>query len=328
MSQGKGKETGALVLSLLVTVGLIAGGLWFLTKQMFPGVSLPGSSTGQTGQAPQNGSPEINAEMGTAQINMSQPNPQVLAMDGSVSLVTLVKSLQVVYSQINPAIPSTYGVPDGRPNGTNQGLQNLIKGDVMIAASSRPLKGDEVQAGLVAVPIARDAIAIVVGVNNPFQGSLTLDQLKQIYQGRITNWSQVGGRDAPIKVINRATSSGTGSFFKELVLLGGNFAPDGPNFVTLPRDETTPMLQALGNNGIGYATVSQVANQKTVRIVAVDNVQPADAAAIASGQYPLSRVLYLVARRETSPAVKEFMDLVLAPQGQQIVQRVGLFPLK
>jgi phosphate transport system substrate-binding protein len=58
--------------------------------------------------------------------------------------------------------------------------------------------------------------------------------------------------------------------------LGGIFAPDGPNFTTLPRDETTPMLRALGNNGIGYSTVQQVANQQTVRIVPIDGMSPTD----------------------------------------------------
>jgi phosphate transport system substrate-binding protein len=320
MAQGN-KDTGTLLLSLLVTLGLIGGGLWFFGRQFLP----QGNLNSQSPDAPTN-SP-INSNSDTSQLNTSQPNPQVLTIDGSVSLVALVKQFQVAFSQVNPAIPSTYGVPDGQPNGTNQGLANLLQDKVVIAASSRPLKGEEVQAGLQAVPIARDAIAVVVGVDNPFQGSLTLDQLKQIYQGNITNWSQVGGVNAPIKVINRAAASGTGSFFKDVVLLGESFAPDSPNFVTLSRDETTPMLRALGNNGIGYSTVTQVANQKTVRMIAIDNVQPTDQAAFKAGQYPLSRVLYLVARQPTSPAVKQFIDLALSAQGQQTIQRVGFSPL-
>ena len=252
----------------------------------------------------------------------------MLTLDGSVTLVALIKQFQLAYSQINPALPTTYGVPDGNPNGSNQGIQNLLKNEVVMAVSSRPISGSELQAGLQAVPFARDAIAIVVGTKNPFQGSLTLAQLKQIYQGKITNWSQVGGSNLPIKVINRPTSSGTGSFFKDAVLLGEAFAPDSPNFMTLPRDETTPMLKALENNGIGYTTVAQAVNQQTVKLISIEGVSPTDETAIKAGSYPLSRVVYLVIRQKTSPAVKQFIDLVLSAQGQQTVQRVGFLPLK
>jgi phosphate transport system substrate-binding protein len=249
-------------------------------------------------------------------------------MDGSVTMVALIKRLQLAYAQVNLNIPTTFGVPDGKPNGSNAGLKNLLEAKVAIAASSRPLKPQEIQSGLVGVPIARDALAVVVGINNPYKDGLTMDQLRGIFQGKITNWAQLGGADQPIKVINRATDSGTQTFFKDAVLLGSDFAPDSANFTTLPHDETTPMLQALGKNGIGYSTVQQVANQRTVRVLAIDGVSPTDVSATKSGVYPISRVILLVAKKETSPAVKEFIDLALSPAGQQIVQQVGFIPLQ
>jgi phosphate transport system substrate-binding protein len=235
--------------------------------------------------------------------------------------------LQASYAQANLNLSTTYGVPDGKPNGTNAGLTNLINGTVAIAASSRPLKPQEIQSGLVGVPVARDALAVVVGINNPYKGGLTVEQLRGIFQGKITNWSQLGGANLPIKVINRAANSGTQSFFKDTVLLGDNFAPDGTNFSTLPRDETTSMLQALGNNGIGYSTVQQVANQRTIKVLAIDGVAPTDVSATRSGVYPISRVVLLVTKKETSLAAKQFIDLALSPSGQQIVQQVGFIPL-
>lgn len=327
MSQGNNKDTGALIVSLLITLGLIGGGLWFFGRQFFSGrqSSVDQSPVGQSVTQP-NTPP--NPDLSRSQIDTSQADPQVLTLDGSVTLVALIKQFQLAYSQINPALPTTYGVPDGNPNGSNQGIQNLLKNEVVMAVSSRPISGSELQAGLQAVPFARDAIAIVVGTSNTFQGSLTLAQLKQIYQGKITNWSQVGGSNLPIKVINRPTSSGTGSFFKDAVLLGEAFAPDSPNFVTLPRDETTPMLKALENNGIGYTTVAQAVNQQTVKLISIEGISPTDETAIKAGSYPLSRVVYLVIRQKTSPAVKQFIDLVLSAQGQQTVQRVGFLPLK
>jgi phosphate transport system substrate-binding protein len=323
MSQGNSKDTGALILSLLLTLALIGGGVWFFGRQFLAGLGGGQSGSNPLGQA----APPASPNEVSARLNTSEADPAILTLDGSVTLVALIKQFQLAYAQVNPALPSTYGVPDGRPNGSNQGIQNLINGDVVMAVSSRPITGSELQAGLQAVPIARDAIAIVVGIDNPFQGSLTLDQLKQIYQGQITNWSQLGGNNIPIKVINRATTSGTGSFFKDAVLLGENFAPDSQNFVTLPRDETTPMLQALGNNGIGYTTVAQAINQKTVRLIPIQNVSPADVASVRDGRYPLSRVVYLVVRQKTSPAVKQFIDLVLSDQGQQTVDRLGFLRL-
>lgn len=330
MSQGK-NDTAALLVALLVTVGLIGGGLWFFGKQ-FVNSGSNDAPIAASPDAPDPSAPTPSvvppAAGNSVSLDTSLPDPSVLAIDGSVTMVSLMKRLQLAYAQVNPGLPTTYGVPDGRPNGTNAGLQNLANGTVAMAASSRPLTATEVQAGVVGVPIARDALAIVVGRDNPYTGGLTLDQLKRIYQGQITNWSEVGGPNAPIKVVNRASDSGTQSFFKDVVLLGGNFAPDGPNFITLPRDETTPMLRALGNNGIGYSTVQQVVNQQTVRIVPIDGVQPTDAATVRSGTYPISRIIFLATRRQTSPAVKQFIDMALSSPGQQIVQQTGFLPLQ
>ena len=88
------------------------------------------------------------------------------------------------------------------------------------------------------------------------------------------------------------------------------------------------MLKALENNGIGYTTVAQAVNQQTVRLISVEGVSPTDETAVKAGSYPLSRVVYLVVRQKTSPAVKQFIDLVLSAQGQQTVKRVGFLPLK
>jgi len=318
-------ETPVLVLALLITLGLIGGGFWFF-RRAFTADSTSSPIVSPTAQPTEVGGSTGDAGSGPT-LDVSLPNPSVLTMDGSVTLVALMKQLQLAYTQVNPALPTTYGVPDGQPNGTNAGIQNLLNGTVLLAASSRPLTAEEKNAGLQAFPIARDALAVAVGIDNPFKGGLTLDQLKQIYQGQITNWSQVGGPDVPIKVINRAVDSGTRTFFQDVVLLEEPFAPDGPNFMTLERDETTPMLRALGTNGIGYSTVQQIENQQTVRLVPINGVSPADRETIRNGSYPITRVTYLVTQPRTSPAVQQFIDLARSPQGQQIVERMGFVAL-
>jgi len=290
-----GNEGLVLGLTLLVTLGLAGGGYWLISNSI--------SSQLKTSQTPQPTSSKL----------------KTLEIDGSVTMVALVKRLQLAYAQQNPDLPTTYGVPDGHPNGSNAGIKNLINGSVAMAASSRPLKPQEIQDGLVAVPIARDALAVVVGINNSYKGGLSLEQLQGIFQGKITNWSQVGGANQPIKVINRSPDSGTRTFFKDNVLLGGNFAPDSPNFITLTHDETTPILRALSTNGIGYSTVQQVKYQKTVRMVDINGVSAGDINAVKSGVYPISRVFYLVTKGQPSPEVKQFMEMSLSPSGQQIV---------
>ena len=319
-----GNEGLVLGLTILITAGLAGGGYWFFSKNNPTG--LVGLVTNNPEQPVINNN---NPEPAIAKdLVASLPNPAVLTIDGSVTMVALVKRLQLAYAQVNLNVPTTYGVPDGRPNGTNAGIKNLLEGRVLMAASSRPLKAQEIQSGLVGVPIARDALAVVVGVNNPFKGGLTMVQLRGIFQGKITNWSQVGGPDLPIRVINRANDSGTQTFFQDAVLLGDSFGAEGENFVTLERDETTPMLRALGSNGIGYSTVQQVANQRTVRIVAIDGILPTDVAATKSGLYPISRVVILVTKKDVSPAIKEFIELAISPTGQKIVEQVGFIPVQ
>lgn len=326
----------ALLLTLLITLGLIGGGIWVLGRKLFANFDSPNPSTPQAAEQQTPAASAANSTASPSQatnpnsfgLDLSQADPDVLTIDGSVSLVALVKQLQVAYLQTNPNLPSTYGIPNGKPNGTNAGIQSLIDGQISLAVSSRPLKPEEMQAGLKAVPIARDALAVAVGVENPYQGGLTLDQLKQIFQGRITNWSQVGGPDLPIRVINRSPESGTYTFFQDVVLLGEPFGPDGANFITAQQDETTPLLRALGRDGITYSTVTQTENQQTVRTVPIDGIAPTDQNAVKTGTYPISRVTYLVVRQQTSPAVKQFIDLAISPRGQQIVQRLGFTPLQ
>jgi len=201
---------------------------------------------------------------------------------------------------------------ESNARGTSEGLQMLAAGQVDLAGASRPLSPQEQSQGLVTVPVTVDAITLVVGVNNPFTGSLTPEQVEGIFTGRIINWSQVGGPNAVIRVINRPAISGTHQAFKEMVLRGQEFGTT-PNITTLPRDATTPMLQALGVDGIGYATYNQIATQRTVRPVPINGVTPDSPA------YAYQRTLYYVYKNPASPAVQAFLGFTLSPQGQQVM---------
>jgi len=235
----------------------------------------------------------------------SVPAGTAVRIDGSTSMVTINQNLK---NGFQGKFSGT--TVDTKANGSEKGIQDLAAGTADIAAISRPLTTQEQGQGLAAVSVALDTIALVVGINNPFKGGLTSAQVQDIFKGNAQDWSNVGGPAGPIKVINRPEVSGTHQTFKEQVLSGANFGT-GPNITKLDRDATTPLLQALGDNGIGYATFAQVANQKTVRVVPVNGATP-DA-----GDYPYKRQLYYAYKNPPSQTVKDFLGYATSPEGQK-----------
>ncbi len=234
----------------------------------------------------------------------SVPAGTTIIIDGSTSMVLINQALKAAFLQ---AYPGT--VVNTSATGSDNGIQALLGGGVTLAALSRPLTAEEQQRGLVAVPVAKDRIAIVVGIDNPFRRGLSSNQLVQVFRGEITNWATFGGADRSIRVLNRPSVSGTHKAFQSVVLGGKNFGTT-PNITTLVRDATTPMLQQLGVDGIGYATYGQVADQRTVRVLAIDGSTPeADA-------YPFQRPLFYAYRQPLDPAVKAFLGLALSEEGK------------
>ncbi len=268
------------------------GGYWFFLRKpsLVPTASVTSPSP-DSGEAPVVTTPQFPKPS-------TVPSGTEIRLEGSTSMVTLNKRLKDAFEG---TFPNTK--VNTQANGSEKGIQGLLVGQIDVAAISRPLSAQEMKEGLVAVPVATDQIAIAIGNSNPFTGRLTTQQVKDIFQGKITNWSEVGGPNQPIRVINRPAISGTYQAFRELVLNGENFGTT-PNITTLDRDATTPLLQALKNDGIGYATADQVVNQQTVRTLVVDGVLPGF-----SG-YPYTRTLYYVYREPPSERVKAFLGYV------------------
>ena len=111
--------------------------------------------------------------------------------------------------------------------------------------------------------------------------------------------------------------SGTAQAFQSMALGGQPFG-NAPNIITMDRDATTPMLQQLGTDGIGYATFEQVVDQQTVRVVPIDGLTPE------APNYPFKRSLYYVYRDANNPAVQAFLGYALSPQGQQAIAAANL----
>lgn len=217
--------------------------------------------------------------------------------------------------------------------GSGVGIAALINGTTDIAASSRPIKTSEVDklksrfatTGY-AYPIARDGLSVYLNTANPVK-ELTLAQIRDIYVGRITNWKQVGGNDASIILYSRENSSGTYTYFKDNVLMGKDFSPRAQTL-----QGTAAVVNAVSKdaNGIGYGGAAYA---KGIRFAAVkkDDKSPAvvpNLETVRSGAYPISRFLYLYTRVKPSKDMKAFIDWATGPEGQELVTKVGYYPIK
>ncbi|MBD2692035.1 phosphate ABC transporter substrate-binding protein [Anabaena catenula] len=282
MSQKSGPPP---IVFILLFLGLLGGGYWWFFMR--------------------NSASTTTTTTGAFSLPTTVASGTTVKIDGSTSMVTINQNLKNSFEkQFAGTKVETFG------NGTDKGIQDLLAGKVDIAAASRPLTAQEQGQGLKTVTVTQDAIALIVSKANPFNRGLTSSQIADIFQGKINNWSAVGGSPATIRVINRPIISGTHQTFKELVLKGANFGTT-PNITTLPQDATTPLIQALKKDGIGYATFAQVANQQTVRVVAIEGLTPEAAS------YPYKRSLYYVYKDPANVGVQAFLGYATSPQGQQ-----------
>ncbi len=308
----KNKETLITILALIITLGILGGGYWLFTRQTKNNASNPISSPTSSNQPLSSNNSLPSPPSPSAVTAFSPPTtvPQgtTVNIDGSTSLVLVNQALKNGFEQKFAGVQVSTNA-----QGSTNGIKALLAGRIDIAAISRPLSAEEQEQGLVAIPVTKDAIAVVVGVNNNFRKSLTSTQVKGIFQGAIQNWSEVGGTSEAIRVINRPSTSGTRKIFTELALNSEDFG-NTSNITTMERDATTPILQQLGSNGISYATYTQVADQQTVRTVPIDGLTPEAA------NYPYTRKLYYAYKNPPSEAVKAFLGYATSPVGQQIIE--------
>jgi phosphate transport system substrate-binding protein len=181
--------------------------------------------------------------------------------------------------------------------------------------------------------IARDAIAVIVNPENPVT-ELTLQQISDIYSGRISNWSEVGGEDRPIVRLSRETNSGTHVYFLETVLRLGN-SKDKTLFSTdtllLPSSEGIIAEVRQNPNAIGYDGLGYV--PPDLKMIAIAE-QEGGAYVLPSiptvndKTYPIARDLYMYTNGEPTGAVKGYLDWILSAEAQQIVADLGFVPVK
>ena len=261
-------------------------------------------------------------------VSCSGDKMTVLTLKGSDTMVQLAQRWAEQYMKAHQGVQIQ--VTGG---GSGTGISALINGTTDICAASRPMKENEKQklvakydyAG-VEVRVARDGITIFLNKENPIK-ELSLTQIKEIYTGKITNWKDVGGPDRAIILYGRENSSGTYEFFKDHVLKKADFAND-----MQALSGTAAVVNAVQRdpNGIGFGGAGYAEGLKECAVRAKDD-SPAHLPSkenILSGEYPISRYLYLYLREKPEGEMKNFLDHVLGPEGQKVVANEGFFPIR
>jgi phosphate transport system substrate-binding protein len=223
--------------------------------------------------------------------------------------------------------------------GSGTGLSSLISGTCDIAMSSRNIKEKEItlakQKGIepFEIKVALDGLAIVVNPANPVS-KLTINQLAEVFTGKITNWKELGGSDLKIVILSREVNSGTHVYFKEHILRKNDpnskeeFAP-GALLLSSSQaiaDEVAQNTSAIGYYGMGYISPKQksifVAKDEKSEYIApaIENV--------VNGKYPISRPLFFYTNGQPQGMVKKFVDFALSKEGQEIVLKTDFVPVK
>jgi phosphate transport system substrate-binding protein len=205
--------------------------------------------------------------------------------------------------------------------GSSAGIESVSVGSSDIGTASRELKGGELDLGLVKTVIAYDAIAVIVHPDNPVH-DLTSDQVKAIFQGRITEWSEVGGLDMPIGLVNRDEASGTREAFSKIVL---DREPFDPTAAILPGTGQVRAVVASSIGAVGYISLGFV--NYRVAVVAIDDVAPTRESVL-DGSYPISRDLNFFTVGEPEGPAARYIDFVLSPEVQHgVLQDAGFVPV-
>jgi len=252
---------------------------------------------------------------------------------GSDTMVNLALAWAEKYQSIKPEV--SISVTGG---GSGTGIASLTNDTVDIANASRAMKDEEKEAMPAGTPaveyiVARDAIAVIVNLDNPVS-ELTLQQVSDIYSGKINNWKEVGGDDLQIVRLSRETNSGTHVYFLENVLRQGNsedttlfstdtlLLPSSEGIMTEVRDNP----HAIGYDGLGYVTPE-------VKVIAIAE-HPEDAYVLPSAEtvndksYPVARDLYMYTAGLPKGAIQAYIEWIFSEEAQALVKELGFVPVQ
>ncbi|MEI7812552.1 MAG: phosphate ABC transporter substrate-binding protein [Ignavibacteria bacterium] len=253
---------------------------------------------------------------------------ETITVKGSDTMVILAQRWAEVYMSKHPDV--TVQVTGG---GSGVGISALINGSTDICNSSRPMKSSErdklkqrYNSLGVEIKAAKDGLSIYTSQSNPVS-ELSIDQIEQVYTGKITNWKQLGGNDSKIIVYGRENSSGTYVYFKDNVLGGADFTS---TMQSLPGTAAVVNAVAKDKNAIGFGGAAYAKGIKIIKVKEDANSTaylPTEEN-IKANLYPISRFLFMYTKSRPSGAMKDYIDWILSKEGQDIVTKVGYFPVK
>ena len=245
----------------------------------------------------------------------TQTGGSLVTISGSTSVGPLAEKLAMKYEEENDVKIEVNQI------GSSAGITNAISGVSQIGMSSRDLKQEEKDSNLQELIIAYDGIVVVAHPSNPVK-DLTMEQVKQIFTGEITNWKEVGGEDMEIVVVSREDGSGSRDAFQEIV--GYESGQLIKNAIVASGNGNIKTTVAMNKHAIGFISFEYV--DESVSTMAINGVQ-AKAENVLAGQYELSRPFLFVHKEDVPESAKQFMEFILTPEGQKIVESAGAIPL-
>jgi phosphate transport system substrate-binding protein len=246
-----------------------------------------------------------------------------IVVDGSTTLGPIAKAFAEYYMGKHPAVNITVS-----ESGSGNGAKSLINAVCDVATMSRPMKNSEIKAaqdaGVLVIEniVAMDGLSVVVNPGNSLT-DLTIEQVRDIYTGKTTNWKQLGGSDLPIVVISRDTSSGTYEAFETLVM---------------NREKLTSTAEYVGSSGairqrvmstagaVGYVGLAFIEGVKALKVNGIE----ATPVTVTDKSYPIARPLYMYTNgnpKDGTP-LSDFVNLAKTAEGRKIVEDTGFVPLK
>jgi phosphate transport system substrate-binding protein len=337
-------ETAVLFLTLLITVGLIGAGYWWFTQRS-------GNNIDDWAQ------PDQNTPGNLQGFNTVQNVPAGLFnYGGSTSWAPIRLSVDSAIQAARPEFRLRYVDPAGVAPSSSSGIKMLLNGQLDFAQSSRPILDQEYnqaqQRGfaLKEITVAIDGLAVAVNPNLNIPG-LTLDQLKSIYSGKITNWQQLGGPNLTIKPFSRtANSGGTVELFVEDVMQGQAFSA---NVAFVPTTTEALRRLAASPGGIYFASAPEVVPQCTIKPVPIGrqagefvppyqepfvplsqcpgNRNQVNVKAFQSGQYLMTRNLFVVIKQNNQTeqqAGEAYAKFLQTQQAQELIERAGFVRIR
>ena len=257
-----------------------------------------------------------------------------IQIKGSDTMVNLGQAWAEEFSKANPGVNAA--VTGG---GSGTGIAAMIAGTTDIAISSRTMKEKEInkakQNGIEPVEIksALDGLAVVAHPSNPVS-QLTIDQLSDIFTGKIKNWKEVGGNNLQIVILSREINSGTHVYFKEHVLRKSDeksVEEFSPMALLMSSSQAIAEEVSQNPNAIGYYGMGYISQKQKVIFVAKDANSPYVGPVMENVQdnsYPISRPLLLYTKGQPQGIVKAFVDFALSAEGQEIVKKTDFVPVK